>query len=154
MSGRVTAVFGGIVLIALAGLDYGAAANSRPEGRSLGVAEHVLDRFAQAKMAMGFAPTPAAAPVTSVGQAMAAIQSTLQPASGETPPDLAAAVGSGDPEAMAAAVETEFARVAAEIEGVAPGAAPKPGRSRPGQITVGIGTCAKRGAGTFCSVGD
>ena len=157
MSGRVTAVFGGIVLMALAGLDYGAAANSRPEGRPLGVAAHVMDRFAQAKAALGF-PAPAA-PVSSAGRAMAAIQAALDltaeqgyPADAAMP-DLAAAVGMGDQKAIAAMVEAEFAKVAAGIEGAAPEVAPKPGRARAGKITVGIGTCAKRGAGTFCSVG-
>ena len=157
MSGRVTAVFGGIVLIALAGLDYASAANSRPDGRPLSVTEHVMDRFAQAKAALGFAPNPA--PVRSAGRLMAAIgaalDQTTEPghAADTAAPDLAAVVAAGDPNAIAAMAEGEFAKVAAGIEGVAPEVASKPVRAKPGQITVGIGTCAKRGAGTFCSVG-
>ena len=157
MSGRVTAVFGAIVLVALAGVDYGAAANSRPQGHPLSVAAHVMDRFAQAKAAMGF-PAPAA-PVSSAGRAMVAIQAALDltaeqgyPADAAMP-DLAAAVGIGDQKAIAAMAGGAFAKVAAGIEGAAPEVAPKPGRARAGKITVGIGTCAKRGAGTFCSVG-
>ena len=87
MSGRVTAVFGGIVLVALAGLDYGAAANSRPEGRPLGVAEVVMDRFAQAKAAMGFAPPPVSAPVGTAGQAMTLMLATLGQMTGTGAPE-------------------------------------------------------------------
>lgn len=157
MSGQVTAIFGCIVLAAFAGLDYGAAANRRPEGRPLGVTEHVLTRFAEAKEALGF-PAPVA--VTTAGQAMAAIEAALnqtaeqgQPA-GDAAPDLAAAVAAGDLRAVTASAEGEFAKVAAKIDGAAPATAPKPGHARAGKITLGIGTCAKRGAGKFCSVGD
>ncbi|MGQ0567639.1 MAG: hypothetical protein ACT4OK_21600 [Gemmobacter sp.] len=158
----MTVLFGAIVLLALAGVDYGAAANTRPEGRPLGIGEHVMTRVALAREAIGLSPPPPAAPATSFGQALAAIQGALgQGNAGQTPPAgeatraLEAAIASGDTQAMGAAVEAEFARVAAELEGASSGAAPKPGRApRPGTITVGIGTCTKGGAGKFCSVGD
>jgi hypothetical protein len=160
MSGRITAVFGAIVLMAVAGVDYGAEANRRPETRPLGVAEHVMIRVAQAKEAMGFAPAPAAAPVGTVGKGMAQFAALLDQMKGkpetgaDLPPDLAAAVAAGDPEAMAAMVQAEFARVAAELDGASAGAAAASGpAARPGKITLGVGTCAKRGAGKFCSVG-
>ena len=130
-SGRVTAVFGGIVLVALGGVDYGAAANARPEGSPLSLTQHIMDRFATARVALGLASPPASAAQ-----------------SADTAPTDIAAVASGDQKAVLAAAGTEAAKVAAGIED-----APKSGHARARGITVGIGSCAKRGAGKFCSVG-
>jgi len=151
MSGRMVAAFGGIVLMALAGLDYGSAANGRPQGNPLGVTEHVMVRFAQAKVAVGFAPAPASTDAAT-GAAMAAlieVDVRLAPtmsAEGQIEAALAAA------EADAAAPPPEPDGAAA-IEGKGPAAKDRPARKKPGQITVGVGSCTKSGAGKFCSVG-
>jgi hypothetical protein len=134
MSGRMTTVFGAIVLIALAGLDYGAAANSQPEGQSLGVAEHVMNRFAQAKAALGLAPPPAPEPAAALsGPATAVIEAAISDA------DRLAADVTAPAAAQEAKPKPEHAKKAA----------------KKGAITVGKGTCAKRGGtGKFCSISD
>ncbi len=130
MSGKMMAAFGGIVLMAVAGLDYASASNARLPNDPLSVTAHVLNRFAQAKVATGFSAP--AAPTSAEGQ-------------------LAAANVAADAGVLAAMAETEIDAAASTIEGKVPD--PK-ARTKKGEITVGIGTCAKSGAGKFCSVGD
>ena len=135
MSGRVTAVFGVIVLVCLAGVDYGTATSARAQGQPLGVAEHVMIRLAQVRAAVGLAPPAAVSPsvpAVPTGPATALIEARL--AEAQATPDTAAP-------APVAAKQPK----------------PQPNRKakakKKGAITVGKGTCAKRGgAGKFCTL--
>jgi hypothetical protein len=153
MSGRITAVFGGIVLMALVGLDYGAAANGRTPDDPLGVTEHVLIRFAQLKQAVGLAPASAPAggglADGAVGANTAVLSGTSAPGSAEG--QIGAALAAADAKAAASAQNEPDPAAAGKHKDPAP--KDRPARKKPGQITVGIGTCAKRSGGKFCSVG-
>ncbi len=130
MSARTMAVFGVIVVIAVAGLDYGSEANGRTPDDPLSVADHVMTRFAQAKEAMGFGAAPDAE-----------ISTKTEALFGTAPPGPAEA-------------RIEAALAAADAKATnAPAPKDRPARKKPGQITVGVGACTKGGAGKFCSVG-
>ena len=155
MSVRVAATLGMIVLLAMGAVDYQAAANARPDGQPLSLTAHIMDRAALASAAMGFAMPADMAPVTSAGKATAAIEAALRQAQGtDRPADTFAAIPAPVGEqAVTAAAKREFGKVVAAIDGTEPAPAPRKARKeKPGTITVGIGTCAKRGAGKFCSV--
>ena len=153
MSVRVAATFGMIVLLAMGAVDYQAAANARPDGQPLSLPAHIMDRVALAAAAMGFATPPVTGPVTSVGKATAAIEAALLQAQGtDRPADTFAAIPTAE-QAVTAAAQRKFGKVAAAIDRTEPEPAPRKARkAKPGTITVGIGTCTKDGAGKFCSV--
>jgi hypothetical protein len=154
-------------------LDYYNVNDGKPAAQRVAVLDYLASwlpgRGAPAAPAR---PAAAAQPVAAAPQAGGGLMATASGlfarlTGGDEPPpvDLSdpasveAALRSGNVEAVGAAAEAQFAAVAAALEAggataAAPAAGAKPKSKKPGQITVGSGTCGARAGGKFCSVGD
>jgi hypothetical protein len=160
---RIGIILVGVTATAMVALDYTSQRDLR--GGNLGLTDYAQDRYTDAKVALGLIPEPQPAPGMGAVIAALAARFGLGSTAERAPVDLAdpeavqAALASGNAAAVAAAAEAEFARVSTALAAAEAGAsgaearvAPAP--RKPGQITIGSGSCGERaGAGKFCAVG-